>query len=225
VEEGTEVWTDPGLGNGRMSLLDLTGTKGGWRLDNDGARTRTGSQSCVRFSMDGAKDDGGREKSSRVRFQDEESSSTTTTSMTSQSVVTDTSYETVEHFTPVSPKRRLSKPKEDHLRSLDGRGGRKETCIVNASIMARSFGSGPKRFNKPIVVDLDLPIWQGDDAAEETTTYRRQRMSSGDRKVSQESSATTSCTESYDSDDESGDSTPESDTDSADTIHNTYYRR
>lgn len=35
----------------------------------------------------------------------------------------------------------------------------KETAIVNASIKAKSFraGSGPKEFNKPIVVDLALP--------------------------------------------------------------------
>ncbi|KAF7186328.1 putative rhamnogalacturonate lyase C [Pseudocercospora fuligena] len=34
----------------------------------------------------------------------------------------------------------------------------KETAIVNASIMAKSFGRGAKTFNKPIVVDLLLPI-------------------------------------------------------------------
>ena len=33
-----------------------------------------------------------------------------------------------------------------------------ETAIVNASIMAKSFGRGAKRFNKPIVVDVDLPV-------------------------------------------------------------------
>ena len=34
----------------------------------------------------------------------------------------------------------------------------KETAIVNASIMARSYGHGTKVFNNPIVVDLDLPV-------------------------------------------------------------------
>lgn len=37
---------------------------------------------------------------------------------------------------------------------------RAETCVVNAAILANSWG-GPKRFNKPIVVDLDLPVWSG----------------------------------------------------------------
>ena len=32
-----------------------------------------------------------------------------------------------------------------------------ETAIVNASIMAKSYGRGAKVFNKPIVVDIELP--------------------------------------------------------------------
>jgi len=36
-----------------------------------------------------------------------------------------------------------------------------ETCIINAAIMANSWG-GPKRFNKPIVVDIELPVWDDD---------------------------------------------------------------
>lgn len=40
---------------------------------------------------------------------------------------------------------------------------RKETCIVNAAIMATSFPHKEgKRFHKPIVVDLDLPAWDSD---------------------------------------------------------------
>jgi hypothetical protein len=47
-------------------------------------------------------------------------------------------------------------------RSLHGGLRFQETCIVNAAIMASSWphGSGGKRFNKPIVVDIDLPTWQ-----------------------------------------------------------------
>lgn len=41
---------------------------------------------------------------------------------------------------------------------------RKETCIVNAAIMARSWPyTGGKVFNRPIVVDINLPVW--DDAS------------------------------------------------------------
>lgn len=42
--------------------------------------------------------------------------------------------------------------------ALGGRTGRSETCIVNASYMSTSYGAH-KSFNKPIVVDLDLPVW------------------------------------------------------------------
>lgn len=42
-----------------------------------------------------------------------------------------------------------------------GRLGRRETCVVNCSIMATSWPHiGGKRFNKPIVVDVDLPVWR-----------------------------------------------------------------
>jgi Icc-related predicted phosphoesterase len=35
-------------------------------------------------------------------------------------------------------------------------GAAKQTAIVNASIMAKSYGRGAKAFNKPIVVDIEL---------------------------------------------------------------------
>ena len=47
--------------------------------------------------------------------------------------------------------------------NLPGRRGRRETCIVNCAIVATSWPHrGGKRFNKPIVVDLDLPVWRGE---------------------------------------------------------------
>ena len=49
--------------------------------------------------------------------------------------------------------------------ALVGRLGRKQTCVINAAIMATSWpykGYGSERYNKPIVVDVDLPVWSGD---------------------------------------------------------------
>ena len=46
--------------------------------------------------------------------------------------------------------------------ALVGRVGRQETCVINAAIMASSWphrSSGGKKYNKPIVVDLELPVW------------------------------------------------------------------
>lgn len=47
--------------------------------------------------------------------------------------------------------------------ALAGRLGRRETCIVNAAIQASGYPHvGPRLLNKAIVVDLDLPVWEGD---------------------------------------------------------------
>ncbi|KAM0283294.1 hypothetical protein ACHAQH_002591 [Verticillium albo-atrum] len=45
--------------------------------------------------------------------------------------------------------------------ALAGRMGRLETCVVNCAIMAKSYPHvGGRSTNKPIVVDLDLPVWE-----------------------------------------------------------------
>ena len=49
------------------------------------------------------------------------------------------------------------------LEALTGRRGRKETCVINASIMASSWPyklKDNRKYNKPIIVDIDLPVWQ-----------------------------------------------------------------
>ena len=41
------------------------------------------------------------------------------------------------------------------------RAGRRETCVVNAAIVATGWPHADgRRFNKPIVVDIDLPVWK-----------------------------------------------------------------
>lgn len=41
------------------------------------------------------------------------------------------------------------------------RAGRRETCVVNAAIVATAWPHvDGRRFNKPIVVDIDLPVWR-----------------------------------------------------------------
>ena len=55
------------------------------------------------------------------------------------------------------------------IEALDGRMGRRETCIVNAAIMASSWpykASAGRKYNKPIVVDIDLSVWKYDVAIE-----------------------------------------------------------
>jgi hypothetical protein len=41
---------------------------------------------------------------------------------------------------------------------------RQETCVINAAIMAKSWPHvGGKQFNRPIVVDVNLPVWDEDE--------------------------------------------------------------
>lgn len=49
------------------------------------------------------------------------------------------------------------------IEALAGRRGRKETCVINAAIMASSWPyrtKGDRKYNKAIIVDIDLPVWQ-----------------------------------------------------------------
>lgn len=64
------------------------------------------------------------------------------------------------------------------LEALAGRRGRKETCIINAAIMASSWPyrlKGDRKYNKAIIVDIDLPVWQ--DSGQSTVFDERPRFS------------------------------------------------
>lgn len=64
---------------------------------------------------------------------------------------------------------RSTSPRAADTRGLDRalQTLRKETCIVNAAIVATSWPHrGGKRFNAPIVVDLELPVWQDTTSAD-----------------------------------------------------------
>lgn len=49
------------------------------------------------------------------------------------------------------------------MEALAGRKGRKETCVINAAIMASSWPyklKDNRKYNKPVIADIDLPVWQ-----------------------------------------------------------------
>ncbi|OTA90156.1 hypothetical protein M434DRAFT_398155 [Hypoxylon sp. CO27-5] len=144
----TYQWEDPGIGNAKNCLVDLT-AKSGMPLDNDGSKVSSSSPSpsplvttpsslhmTEGFSMKGT-------------------------------VAMGTSMETVsEGANPGIGTRGLS-GNPASARSdgpvLTGRLGRKETCVVNCAIQASSYPhSGPRKLHKPIVIDIDLPVWDGD---------------------------------------------------------------
>lgn len=52
------------------------------------------------------------------------------------------------------------------MEALAGREARKETCVINAAIMASSWPyklKDNRKYNKPIIVDIDLPLWQNSE--------------------------------------------------------------
>ncbi|CAJ2508287.1 Uu.00g094730.m01.CDS01 [Anthostomella pinea] len=123
-------WLDPGEGNNKNSLADLT-AKGGRPLENDGHRAPA---------------------------------DTPQTSWTSHATGMECGGD--KGVSPGIGTRGLSGSPESarsDQAALAGRLGRKETCIVNCAIQSTGYPhSGPRRLNKPIVVDLDLPVWEDD---------------------------------------------------------------
>jgi hypothetical protein len=147
LEESTTWWEDPGAGNQKLSLVNLT-SRGGRPLDNHD----TGSLSIVenRVSFTGSSEsDVTRNPSSGLNVDD-----TTEGAFSSSSMAGSGSPAIAVH-----PDEQLSRLHDRNVEALLGRTGRKETCVINAAIVASSYG-GPKRFNKPIVVDIDLPVWR-----------------------------------------------------------------
>ncbi|KAI1080716.1 Metallo-dependent phosphatase [Whalleya microplaca] len=110
-------WEDPGVGNEKNCLVDLT-AKGGMPLDNDGGRVSSPpAQTAVPVTRtEGANPGLGTRGLSG---------------------------------TPASARSDQS--------ALAGRLGRRETCVVNCAVQASSYPH--TGLHKPIVVDIDLPIW------------------------------------------------------------------
>lgn len=131
-EKAIEHWDDPGQGNNKLCLVDLS-RKGGKPLCNDGGRAVL-SGSSMR--------DGG---------------------MSTAGPGLSTPRETGDVAYPGIGVEGLggnpSSPRSDQP-ALIGRQGRMETCIINCAIMSGSYPHrGPRRLMKPIVVDIDLPVY------------------------------------------------------------------
>lgn len=124
-------WEDPGQGNKKICLVDLTGRKAP-SLANDGSR-----------SVD--------------------PSNIQTSPSKSQGQITKSELNEVTHEAihgTLGLGGNPSSPRSDQ-EALRGRLGRQETCVVNAALMKSRYPHpGGKKLNKPIVVDLDLPVWE-----------------------------------------------------------------
>lgn len=148
AEGEKEIWEDQS-GSGKMSLVDLTGRKGR-ALDNDGKHP-------AEARKEGGERRGADDKGNDDKSQPEGSSSAQTTG----------SDPTEDPSIPgpgtlglgLAPRKDRSPARSD-MAALRGRMGRRETCVVNCAIAATNYPHvGGRRYNKPIVVDLDLPVW------------------------------------------------------------------
>ena len=145
-ELAVETWEDPAVGNDKNCLVDLT-AKGGNPIDN--AET----DAPVLDPPPGA--------ASRA---ERETSPPPPAGKAVAGPATETEAESGV-ARPGIGTRGLSgnpaSPRSDQA-ALAQRLGRRETCFVNCAIQSASYphrGGGPRVLNKPIVVDLDLPVW------------------------------------------------------------------
>lgn len=124
-----QTWDDPGAGNNKISLVDLS-LKGGRPLNNDGSRAVVPDRHSSRHSSPHVVDD----------------------EVVGEAVTANPGLG-IEGLGGNASSPRSDQP------ALMGRLGRAETCIVNCAIMSGSYPHrGPRRLMKPVVVDLELPV-------------------------------------------------------------------
>ena len=131
-QESTEKWKDPGKDNKRVSLVDLT------------TRQTTSIQDADLVCRADETDPDGSTSLGPVGIPE-----------SPRRLDPKVKYNTIPDQIP--------SPAAQGKRSTPNRALRcQETCIVNAAIMASGWPRGPggKRFNKPIVVDVNLPAWE-----------------------------------------------------------------
>ncbi|KAI9812175.1 MAG: hypothetical protein M1827_004841 [Pycnora praestabilis] len=180
-EDRKVQWDDPGRDNKKQSLVDLTTRNGyGVGLDNDGSIGSWGYTNDDKLSISTGNHNaeleiGARQPSLDLYF----SSADTSSSMDSPNIANDFIGRSIATLPERAGAPSLSLDPRRHspatrgqggqppsgrcdLEALSGRMGRRETCIVNAAIMSSSWphkDAGGKKFNKPVVVDLELPVW------------------------------------------------------------------
>jgi hypothetical protein len=166
-ELGVERWEDPGLGNKKTSLLNISskskapiqndGSVGNWKSDED-ILASVPSSLPLQLSP------------SRQDTKQPSRSSKRSPSRSPERTVDQGISRVTSGLLAVPPEVLASATvgqggippsKRCDLEALSGRMGRRETFVINAAMMASSWphGLGGRKYNKPIVVDLDLPTW------------------------------------------------------------------
>lgn len=154
--EGIEPWTDPGKGNNKQSLVNLT-SKGGRPLNNSGFVTRQTDFSLVSSALNTGI--GGQLDAYEVpqpsnlkstsRPEDAAHSEARVTAVLGGAIVCRQAAQMSD----------IGLTQELDVEKVERRKARRETVMINAAFLGPRMGGGPKQLNKPIVVDVDLPIW------------------------------------------------------------------
>lgn len=143
-----EVWTDPGQGSKKMSLVDLTG-RTGRKVENQGRRTRH----VVPESLEGQPG--------------EEANSTSSLVASALSEAEVGMWKWRRKAGGAMECRRRSEVDADESTAADGealgnREDRSETVMINAAFLGPRTEGKASTFHKPIVVDVELPVWAFD---------------------------------------------------------------
>lgn len=163
--ESIEHWQDPGSGNKRLSLLDLT-SKSGRPLGNGVVATRQiksdslqyglGDQPCLSTPEPG------------VPQPDERNLKSTSLSLTDCALQESEASGRIngsgvaEQKRGVAPRAALQGDSGNESRSSRYEN-RIATVIINAAFLGPRMNGKTTGTNKPIVVDIDLPVWKADD--------------------------------------------------------------
>ena len=144
-----EYWTDPSTDNKKQSLIDLS-AKSSKPLENTGS---WGDEEIPSISIEELTTK--LDSTSLRRWKSKERPAFTLKTLDDGH--RSSYYEGIRGHGGIPPSGRCD------MEALAGRMGRKETCIINAAITAASWPYKPnnqRRYNKPIVVDIDLPVLQ-----------------------------------------------------------------
>ncbi|KAF1842861.1 Metallo-dependent phosphatase [Cucurbitaria berberidis CBS 394.84] len=174
--DSIEYWTDPGKGNKKLSLVDLTKKTGRALGYHGGGLTRqhvhygslrydAGGQPDAALSL--PQDEGLHQPRSGDEKLIPASSLTNFALCRNEALLRGNqvgkAMDPPSDVGPGSPDKAAFQPEIEDGRQrkrLAGNVERKETVVVNAAYLGPRVAGKAVGFNKPIVVDVDLPVWK-----------------------------------------------------------------
>lgn len=165
LEEAVEHWTDPGIGNKKLSLLDLT-SKSGRALGSVKPQTRQRRPDSLEEEYGSLPDAFQRLNDRAGQPASGDQNLIPTSSLTKVALYEDKALWGKE---PGSAVRAPSDIGRDEA-AIDCKGPerslpmaveqRSETVVINAALLGPRVAGRAIGVNKPIVVDVELPVWQ-----------------------------------------------------------------